>query len=430
MQRGKDLKPRAASLAAEAAFRARLEELGATLLEPEYLGSKVPHRVICAAGHSCTPAPSNLRNGQGPCRTCAGQDPAVAAAAFRARLAEMGATLLEPKWLGSMRKHRVLCKAGHECNPKPNWVQQGRGICRICSGNDPATAEAAFRARLAELGAELLEPYRNSGTPHRVRCAAGHDCNPRPNDVAQGCGICLMCAGKHPAPAEARFLELLAKLGATPLYTEWLGTERRHLVRCAAGHECQPVPLGARRWGNICPTCTGKDPAASEAKFLARLKELGATPLYEAWLGSHEPHRVRCSAGHECEPTPSGVIQGHGACRYCAGKNWDAFYVVTGSGAVKFGITSGDPRPRLRIHATQGYAEVARLVTGLPGTVALDAERAVKQALAMAGERPLRGKEYFDISCLALVLDVADPWLSAPVVPVVRQWVQDMLFAA
>ena len=32
-------------------------------------------------------------------------------------------------------------------------------------------AEAAFRARLAELGATLLEPYKGSGHPHRVRCA-------------------------------------------------------------------------------------------------------------------------------------------------------------------------------------------------------------------------------------------------------------------
>ena len=46
-------------------------------------------------------------------------------------------------------------------------------ICRACAGRDPVAAEAGFRARLAELGAELLEPYRNSGTPHHVRCAAG-----------------------------------------------------------------------------------------------------------------------------------------------------------------------------------------------------------------------------------------------------------------
>lgn len=404
---------RANSIAAEAAFRERLAELGATLLEPEWLGSQGKHRARCAAGHDCYPRPQNLREGQGPCITCAGQNPALLAGAFRARLAEIGATLLEPAWLGTMRKHHVRCSAGHDCYPKPNALQQGRGICITCARRDPAASEAAFRVRLAELGAELLEPYAGSGVSHRVRCAAGHEGHPRPSDVAKGDGICRVCAGKDTASAEARFLRVLAELDAVPLYEKWLGSEVRHGVRCSAGHECAPVPAAAYRWGTVCPTCSGKAPAASEAKFLARLKELGAEPLYETWRGNHEPHRVRCAYGHDCEPVPTTVIDGHGACRYCAGKDWDAFYVVTGGAAVKFGITSGDPRPRLRVHAGQGLAEVVRIAVGLPGTVAPDIERAVKRALADSGEMPVRGREYFNPSCLALILDVADSWLTA-----------------
>jgi hypothetical protein len=87
--------------------------------------------------------------------------------------------------------------------------------------------------------------------------------------------------------------------------------------------------------------------------------------------------------------------------------------VVTSPLVVKFGVTSGDPRQRLGAHARDGYTEVVRLVTGLPGTVAPDVERAAKTALAQAGEKPIRGKEYFDISCLAVVLDVADSWLAS-----------------
>lgn len=326
----------------------------------------------------------------------------------------MGATLLEPEWLGSQRKHHARCNAGHDCYPLPNDVQQRRGICRVCAGNDPAAAEAAFTTRLAELGATLLEPaWLGVGRPHRVRCAAGHDCSPRPNDVQQGHGICLTCAGKHPAPAEARFRAILGKLGAVPLYEKWLGIEKPHRVRCAAGHECDAVPVSVRRWGRVCAVCSGKDSAASEAKFLARLAELGATPLYETWLGANTPHDVRCVAGHACRATPSSLGRGDGACRMCAGKVWDAFYVVTGNGVVKFGITSGDPRRRLYFHAMQGYAEVVLLATDLPGTVAPDAEHAVKQALALADEWPVQGKEYFDISCLALILDVADSWTGA-----------------
>jgi hypothetical protein len=90
----------------------------------------------------------------------------AAEAAFRIRLKELGATLLEPEWLGSSQKHSVRCREGHECHPRPDMVPRGRGICITCAGKDPAAAEAAFRARLAEQGAELLQPYvSGSGRP-------------------------------------------------------------------------------------------------------------------------------------------------------------------------------------------------------------------------------------------------------------------------
>ncbi|HMH94739.1 MAG TPA: hypothetical protein VK586_27100 [Streptosporangiaceae bacterium] len=141
-------------------------------------------------------------------------------------------------------------------------------------------------------------------------------------------------------------------------------------------------------------------------------------PLYEKWLGALTPHKARCPAGHECYPRPASVLRGGGACRFCAAAGeWDAFYVVTGNGVVKFGITTGDPRPRLHVHEVNGYGDVVRLATDLPATVALDMENAVKAALADAREMPVRGREYFDISCLALILDVADSWLAIPVLP-------------
>jgi acyl dehydratase len=54
-----------------------------------------------------------------------------------------------------------------------------------CVGRDPAV-EAKFRARLVDLGAEMVGPYVNSKTPVAVRCAAGHDCTPSPGSVIRG----------------------------------------------------------------------------------------------------------------------------------------------------------------------------------------------------------------------------------------------------
>ena len=403
--------------AAEAAFRARLAALGATLLEPRWLGRRAPHRVRCAAGHECSPRPDSLLRGQGSCRICARQDPATTEAAFRARLAELGATLLEPRYLGVHTPHRVRCAAGHECSPRPTSVLRGRGVCRVCARNDPAAAEAAFRARLAELGATLLEPrYLGVHTPHRARCAAGHECSPRPRDLLRGRGVCRTCSKRDPAITEAAFRARLAELGATLLEPRYLGVHTPHRARCAAGHECRPRPHDALKGDGICAVCAQRDPATVEAAFRARLAELGATLLEPRWLGVHTPHRIRCGAGHECSPTPHSVLRGHGVCRRCAGKEWDVFYVVAdqAAGRIKFGITSGDPRPRLARHRASGYCTVVRLVVGLPSDTAPAMEQAVLAALRLADIAPLHGREHYDAAALALVLDVVDNYPLPP----------------
>jgi hypothetical protein len=101
----------------------------------------------------------------------------------------------------------------------------------------------------------------------------------------------------------------------------------------------------------------------------------------------------------------------------CAGKTWDVFYVVIDEvhDTVKFGITSGDPRPRLGIHARNGFDSVVRLIECLPGDLALRLERAVRAALRDAREAPVRGREYFPARVLGLVLDVVDGWTASSV---------------
>lgn len=365
-----------ASLALEALFRARLAELGATLLEPEWLGVHTKHRIRCRAGHEVSTTPGSIRHGYGPCRICARKDPAAAYAAFRKRLEELGATLLEPGWLGNHKPHRVMCRAGHACTPAPAMLhQKGRGICGICAGNSPAAAEARFRARLAECGAEMIGPYRSNKTKVHVRCAAGHDCYPRPAGVLRGLGPCR--------------------------------------------------------------TCAEKDPVAAEAAFRARLADLGAMPLYAEYLGNKVPHHVRCACGADCYPRPADVRAGDGICVKCARMAYTVFYVLghESEPQVKFGISHRGGRRRLSNHRVDGFTVVHLLKTDLAPGVPRTAEKAVMSALALAGEKPVRGKEYFAESCLPLILDVATGWLDAKEavavdLAAVREWVQAELFAA
>lgn len=219
----------------------------------------------------------------------------------------------------------------------------------------------------------------------------------------------MTCAGKDPRVAEAAFRNRLAELGATMMEPKWLGANRPHHVRCSAGHDCTPRPNNVRNGWGFCQTCSGTDPKTAEAAFRTRLAELGATLLESKWLGANTPHRVRCAAGHHCTPRPAHLRDGGGACSTCAGKEWDILYVVSdGDDLVKFGITSGDPRPRLRVHKRDGLDQVIRLYTGLPHNTARPLENNIRAALRDAREKPVRGREYFSARSLPLILDLVD----------------------
>ena len=185
----------ASKRSSEKAFEANVRAQGGTVLESEYRGAYTRHLVRCAQGHDCYPTPNKVQSGRGICAECSGQDPAAAWRNFKASLDDLGATLLETEWRGALTKHHVICAEGHDCWPTPSRVQQGGGICITCAGQDPAVAQAAFTASLAEAGAELLDTGRRpAGVPRHVRCAQGHDCWPSPNSIQSGKGICFTCS--------------------------------------------------------------------------------------------------------------------------------------------------------------------------------------------------------------------------------------------
>lgn len=279
---------------------------------------------------------------------------ADAVAEFGKRLDQLGATLLEDRWLGYTAKHHVVCRNGHDCYVRPSDIRRGEGVCRKCAGKDPIHAEEKFRARVAELGGVCLYPsWRGVHKPHHVRCANGHDCYPRPSGITgNGTGICKACATNGSFNAEKDFRKSIAELGG------------------------------------VC--------------------------LYVSWQGVMSPHHIRCKNGHDCYPNPNSVKNGQGICRICAVGADDIFYIVRNpdDGTVKFGITQKDPRPRMRDHRRDGYSEVIRIVGELPEGDPRDIERNIIHALRDAGIKPVKGREYYPSEAFALIMDVAEGFLS------------------
>lgn len=289
---------------------------------------------------------------------------------FLEALERLGCTPAYDEWLGSHHGHAVICPAGHTAMPAPNNILHGRGACMECYLGGKGAAELArpaslaaadrFRDTLADLGFTLVDTeWRGVNTQYEAACPNGHSCWPYANHVLEGIGPCREC----------------------------------HYDRLRAG-------------------AAGRSESA-EQEFIRMLDEAGATPAYATWHGSLAAHDVICADGHPCRPRHANLRSGYGVCAACSGRTWNAFYVVASDDEVKFGITSGDPRPRLADHARDGLTDVWRLETGLPDGTARETENAIRAALEEAGEVPTRGREYFRAECLAFVLEIADGWLTA-----------------
>jgi hypothetical protein len=144
------------------------------------------------------------------------------------------------------------------------------------------------------------------------------------------------------------------------------------------------------------------------ADFHRRVNELGGRVVGD-YINAKTPVRCVCLEGHDCAPQPSDVTSGQGICRVCAGKVWDAFYVVTDGRTIKFGITSGDPAPRLANHRAGGLTSVLRLSVGMPPNAAPWLESQCLTVLRESGAEPVRGREYFDVAQWGdLILGIVD----------------------
>lgn len=122
-------------------FRGRVAEMGGVVLEPEWLGATKFHRCQCPNGHECSISPNRVQQGGSICQVCAriqanAQRSATARAEFYERVAAQGGVVLEPKWLGTTKPHRVRCAKGHEGSPTPGNLQRGTGICQQCGWMD------------------------------------------------------------------------------------------------------------------------------------------------------------------------------------------------------------------------------------------------------------------------------------------------------
>ncbi|MGW2083014.1 hypothetical protein ACWCOW_40085 [Streptomyces sp. NPDC001939] len=404
---------RGSSSSLKKAFEEKVERSGGEVLNP-WTGTKAKYLIRCTEGHESSVKPINLTKMEGICKVCNEASRQIKMLNdFIEQVEALGGVVLEGTWLGAQTPHRCLCSKGHECTPRPCSIKNGQGMCFTCTGNSPTRAWQSFVDRMTALGAEVLEEsWLGSETPHRVRCKGGHEITVWPSGAGKGRGICRICVGLDPKTAEKYFKDAIESLGGVVLYRKWAGVNTPHQVLCPAGHVASPRPNDIQQGHTMCRSCAGKDPKAAWDTFKELVRGFGGEVIEKSWMGSQVPHMVKCKKEHVTTVRPAGVQQGQGICRFCAGRDWDVFYIVVNEvdGHLKFGITSGDPRQRLRFHRADGYNRVLRLLTALPGNDAPDLEKEAIRVLKMHGIKPVRGREYYPISELPLILDIVDSY--------------------
>ena len=83
----------------------------------------------------------------------------IAEQKFLKRIEELGGIIIG-EYGGSKTKVECICRNGHKCYPTPNHILQGQGVCKICAGNNSATAEKQFREKISQLGGRLIGDIR------------------------------------------------------------------------------------------------------------------------------------------------------------------------------------------------------------------------------------------------------------------------------
>jgi len=298
-------------------FYKKVNDLGGTVIG-EYKGSKIKVDCICKNGHSCKPIPNGIQQGEGMCRICAGNDSETAKQNFYKNIENLGGKVIG-EYKNTDTPVECICKEGHPCNPRPHGIQKGEGMCIICAGKDSETAKQNFYKNIENLGGKVIGDYINSSTPVECICKEGHTCNPIPNGIQQGQGMCRICAGKDSETAKQNFYKNIENLGGT-VTGEYKDAHTPVECICSEGHSCNPMPNNIQQGNGMCRICVGTDFETAKQNFFENIKNLGGTVTGE-YKGKGIPVDCICQNGHSCSPRPNGIQQGQGMCIICAGKD-------------------------------------------------------------------------------------------------------------
>lgn len=192
---------------------------------------------------------------------------------FRLVANKRGWEVLSP-YMGTLSKISMRCSIGHILDMRPHDFKNKRG-CRFCSKTDKMIAELKFRLRIREIGGKVKGVYKNTQTEVSCICFHNHPCNPLPNNIIRGQGMCKVCARNDSETAEKEFRERCDKAGVI-IKGDYINSATRIECVCPKDHICYPLPSSIQGGKEFCVECLRRQKGSrGERKVQRALEQLG-----------------------------------------------------------------------------------------------------------------------------------------------------------
>jgi hypothetical protein len=300
-------------IAAGKNFIEKIKFLGGIVVG-KYIKCSKPVQCICINGHECNAIPSHVNAGKGMCNKCARRSPELAKENFIKNIEKLGGKVIG-EYINCKLKVYCKCENDHDCYPQPTQVQQGHGICKICTGKDFNTAKQNFIINIIKLGGHVIGEYKGAHVAVECRCKFNHIWNALPNSIQQGRGMCLICANQDPETSKQNFTMRIEKLGGKVIGI-YKKSSTPVTCLCKNGHICNPQPTTIQRGSGMCKICSKVDSKTSEENFIKNITKLNGVVIGN-YINNSTPIECKCHNGHICFPRPANIQREEGMCKYC-----------------------------------------------------------------------------------------------------------------
>jgi len=168
----------------------------------------------------------------------------------------------------------------------------------------------------AKGGECLSENYQGSAHKLLWRCASGHNWWAMPGGIKQG-QWCPYCRGYYRTIDDMK--EMAATRGGEFLSSSFNGMAKKHLWKCAQGHQWETIPMLIKN-GSWCPKCAGT--ARLSIEDMRRMAaERGGQCLSKRYVNGRTKLLWRCGVGHEWYAVSESIRFSGTWCPMCSAKS-------------------------------------------------------------------------------------------------------------